>query len=81
MEEYASAMPLVGLPPRSVKEVYTEMRDAVGHDKYMSWEDLHRPGAVPTKLLYSRHQAAEGAKKGNQADISGTSQFGVLFSQ
>ena len=81
VEEYASAMPLLGLPSRSVKEVYTEVREAVGYEKYMSWEDLHRPGAVPTKLLYSRHQAAEGAKKGNQGDISGTSQFGVLFTQ
>ena len=81
VEEYASAMPLLGLPSRSVKEVYTEVREAVGYEKYMSWEDLHRPGAVPTKLLYSRHQAAEGAKKGNQGDISGTSQFGVLSTQ
>ena len=57
------------------------MREAMGHEKYMSWDDLHASGAVPTKLLYSRHQATEGAKKGNQGDISGTSQFGVLFTQ
>ena len=81
VEEYASAMPLLGLPSRSVKDVYIEVRDAMGHEKYMSWEDLHRPGALPAKLLYSRHQAAEGAKKGNYADISGTSQFGVLFTE
>ena len=81
VEEYASVMPLLGLPLRSVEEVYMEVREAMGHEKYMSWDDLHTPGAVPTALLYSRHQATEGAKKGNQGDISGTSQFGVLFTQ
>ena len=81
VEEYASVIPLLGLPPCSVEEVYMEVREAMGHEKYMSWDDLHTPGAVPTKLLYSRHQATEGAKKGNQGDISGTSQFGVLSTQ
>ena len=42
-------------------------------------DDLHTLGAVPTKLLYSRHQAAEGGKQGNQGDISGTSEYGVRF--
>ena len=81
VEEYASAVPLLGLPSRSVQEVYTEVRDAMGHERYMSWDDLFNPGAVPHKLLYSRHQALEGAKKGNQGDISGTSNYGVIFTE
>ena len=81
VEEYAIAAPLLGLPSRSVKEVYTEVRDAMGHEKYLSWDDLHDPNAIPHKLLYSRHQAIEGAKQGNQGDISGTSNYGVLYTQ
>ena len=59
VEQYAIAAPLLGLPSRSVKEVYTEVRDAMGHEKYLSWDELHDPNAMPHKLLYSRHQAID----------------------
>eukprot|EP00966_Prymnesium_polylepis_P175132 4052465-Prymnesium_polylepis.1 len=32
VEEYASVIPLLGLPPRSVEEVYMEVREATGHE-------------------------------------------------
>jgi hypothetical protein len=81
VQEYASAAPLLSLPSRSVEEVYTEVRNDMGHEKYLSWDELQNPNAVPHKLLYSRYQAKEGAKKGNQGDISGTSNYGVLYTQ
>ena len=38
-----------------------------------------REGAVPHAEAISRHQAMEGAKKGNEGDISGTSKYPVRF--
>ena len=35
--QYASAVPLLGLPLRSVEEVYMEVRNIMGVEKYMSW--------------------------------------------
>ena len=53
----------------------------MGVEKYMSWDELHMPGAVPNKLLYLRHQAQQGASRGNALQVSGTSQYAVLYTQ
>jgi hypothetical protein len=79
VNEYRLAAPKLGLVAPTTEDLYTRVCDGLGSDSYLSYTDLHTPGAVPHAEAISRHQAKEGAKKGNQGDISGISKYPVRY--
>jgi len=79
IEDYRFALPKLGLTAPPLEQLYSTVRGKLGTHKYFSFADLHTPGAVGHAEAFSRHQAQEGAKKGNQGDVSGTSGFGFIF--
>lgn len=76
---YRAVAPLVHLAAPSAETLYTSVSNALPFDGYVTYAELMSPGTVPLRVATSSHQAIEGAKKGNQGDISGTSGFRVRY--
>ena len=76
---YRGAAEACGMPVLPIEQLYTQVRDELGMEKYLSYQALHTEGAVPHAEIISRHQAKQAAKRGDQGDISGTSKYQVRY--